>query len=70
MSDTQIDIHTMGRLANALSFVVSADNPAVVAMRTAVESGTAKDIKHARTLFLRVNATHRNAALAMLMDED
>ena len=70
MSDTQIDIQTMGRLANALSFVISADNPAVVAMRTAVESGTAKDIKHARTLFLRINATHRNAALAMLMDED
>ncbi len=70
MSDTQIDIQTMGRLANALSFVVSADSPAVVAMRAAVESGSAKDIKHARTLFLRINATHRNAALAMLMDED
>ena len=33
-------------------------------------SGTDKDIKHARTLFLRVNATHRNAALAMLMGDD
>ncbi len=70
MSDTQIDLQTMGRLANALSFIISPDNPAVVAMRAAVESGSAKDIKHARTLFLRVNATHRNAALAMLMDED
>ncbi len=70
MSDTQIDIETMGKLANALSFVISPDNPAVVAMRAAVESGSAKDIKHARTLFLRVNATHRNAALAMLMDGD
>lgn len=70
MSDTQIDIETMGKLANALSFVISADNPAVVAMRAAVESGSAKDIKHARTLFLRVNAKHRNAALAMLMDGD
>ncbi|MCL4677330.1 MAG: hypothetical protein KJ017_01910 [Alphaproteobacteria bacterium] len=70
MSDTQIDIETMGKLANALSFIISADNPAVVAMRAAVESGSAKDIKHARTLFLRVNATHRNAALAMLMDGD
>jgi hypothetical protein len=70
MSDTQIDIQTMGRLANALSFVAAPDHPAVLAMRAAVESGSAKDIKHARTLFLRVNATHRNAALAMLMDED
>ncbi|MBK6896774.1 MAG: hypothetical protein KA099_07955 [Alphaproteobacteria bacterium] len=70
MSDTQIDLQTMGRLANALSFIISPDNPAVVAMRAAVESGSAKDIKHARTLFLRVNATHRNAALAMLMDGD
>lgn len=70
MSDTQIDIQTMGKLANALSFILSADNPAVVAMRAAVESGSAKDIKHARTLFLRVNAAHRNAALAMLMDDN
>ena len=70
MSDTQIDLQTMGRLANALSFIISPDNPAVVAMRAALESGSAKDIKHARTLFLRVNATHRNAALAMLMDGD
>lgn len=70
MSDTQIDIQTMGKLANALSFILSADNPAVVAMRAAVESGSAKDIKHARTLFLRVNANHRNAALAMLMDDN
>ena len=70
MSDTKIDIETMGRLARALSFIASPDDPAVVAMRAAVQSGTAKDIKHARTLFLRVNAAHRNAALAMLADDD
>ena len=70
MSDTKIDIETMGRLARALSFIASPDDPAVVAMRAAVQSGTAKDIKHARTLFLRVNASHRNAALAMLADDD
>ena len=70
MSDTKIDIETMGRLAGALSFIASPDDPAVVAMRAAVQSGTAKDIKHARTLFLRVNASHRNAALAMLADDD
>jgi len=32
--------------------------------------GDGKDIKNARTLFRRVNATHSNAALAMLMDDD
>lgn len=68
MSDTKIDIETMGRLAGALAFVSSPEDAAVVAMRAAVESGSAKDIKNARTLFLRVNATQRNAALAMLMD--
>ena len=70
MSDTKIDIETMGRLAGALSFISSPEDPAVIAMRAAVESGTAKDVKNARTLFLRVNATQRNAALAMLMDDD
>ncbi len=70
MSELKIDLETMGRLAGALSFVVSADDPAVLAMRAAVASGDDKDVKKARTLFLRVNATHRNAALAMLMDDD
>ncbi len=69
MSDLKIDIDTMGRLANALSFITSATDPAVIAMRAAAESGTAKDVKQARTLFLRVNAAHRNAALATLMDD-
>ena len=70
MSDLKIDLETMGRLAGALSFVSSCDDPAVLAMRKAVESGDDKDVKNARTLFLRVNAAHRNAALAMLMDDD
>ncbi len=69
MSDTKIDIETMGRLASSLSFVTSPDDPAVVAMRAAVKSGAAKDIKHARTLFLRINSSHRNAALATLIDD-
>lgn len=69
MSDLKIDLETMGRLAGALSFVSSPDDPAVLAMRAAVESKSPKDIKHARTLFLRVNSAHRNAALAMLMDD-
>jgi hypothetical protein len=70
MAELKIDLETMGRLAGALSFVSSPSDPAVIAMREAVESGDEKDVKNARTLFLRVNARHRNAALAMLMDED
>ncbi len=70
MPDTKIDIETMGRLAGALAFISSPEDTAVVAMRAAVESGTTKDIKHARTLFLRINPAHRNAALAMIMDDN
>lgn len=70
MSDTNIDRETMGRLAKALSFISSAEDLAVVAMKLAAESGVKKDIKQARTLFLRVKPAHRNAALAMLMDDD
>ena len=69
MSELKIDIETMGRLARALTFIGSDGDPAVVALRAAVASEAPKDIKHARTLFLRVNAAHRNAALAMLMDD-
>lgn len=61
MTDTKIDRETMGRLAKALSFITSAEDPAVIAMKLAADNGEAKDIKHARTLFLRVNATHRIA---------
>jgi hypothetical protein len=70
MSDLKIDLDTMKRLAGALSFVAGPNDKAVIAMRAAVESGDEKDVKNARTLFLRVNSTHRNAALAMLMDDD
>lgn len=70
MSDLKIDLETMGRLAGALAFIASPDDPAVVALRAAVESGDAKDVKNARTLFLRVKPAHRNAALATLMDDD
>ena len=70
MSELKIDLQTMGRLAGALAFIGSPGDPAVVALRAAVESGDEKDVKNARTLFMRVNAAHRNAALAMLMDHD
>lgn len=37
MSELKIDIETMERLAGALAFVASPDDPAVLAMRKAVE---------------------------------
>ena len=70
MSDLKIDLETMGRLAGALSFIASSDDPAVLALRKAVESKDPKDIKAARMKFMQVNAAHRNAALATLMDHD
>ena len=70
MSELKIDIETMGRLARALAFIGSDSDPAVVALRAAVASEDPKDIKHARTLFMRITPGHRNAALAMLIDPD
>ena len=58
----------MGRLAKALGFIVGADNPTSVALAKACESGTEKDIKAARTLFLRLKPGDRRAAMAMLSD--
>jgi hypothetical protein len=68
MDDTKIDRATMGRLAGALGFICSPDDPAVVALKLAAESGNERDIKQARTLFLRLKPGDRRAALAMLGD--
>lgn len=68
MEETKIDRATMGKLAGALSFIKSSDDPTVVALKAAAESGTEKDIKQARTLFLRLKPGERRSALAMLSD--
>jgi hypothetical protein len=68
MDETTIDRAAMGRLADALSFICGADHPTTVALRTASESGLEKDIKAARTLFLRLKQSDRRAALTMLQD--
>ncbi len=68
MEETKIDRETMGRLAKALAFITKPDNPTVIALKAAAESGTEKDIKQARTLFLRLSPGDRRAALAMLSD--
>ncbi len=48
MEETTIDRETMGRLASALAFIGSPDDPVVLALRKAAETGTDKDVKAAR----------------------
>ena len=68
MEETKIDRETMGRLAKALAFIGSPDDPVVVALRQAAETGTDRDIKQARTLFLKLRPADRRAALASLIE--
>jgi hypothetical protein len=68
MDELRIDRKAMGQLANALAFICGADHPTVVAMKKAAVSDTERDIKDARTQFLKLKASDRRAALAMLKD--
>ena len=68
MDEKTIDPAAMGRLAKALAFICGPDHPTTVALRTAAASGSERDIKNARTLFLRLKPGDRRAALAMLSD--
>lgn len=68
MSETPIDPAHMGKLAKALAFICGADHPTTQAVKAAADSGTAGDIKKARTAFLKLKSTDRMAALAMLRD--
>ena len=66
MQDLKIDQETMGKLAKALTFILKADDPTVLALKAAAESGSAADVKKARTLFLKLKSGDRQAALTML----
>ena len=68
MSDAAIDRVAMGRLAKALVFICGADHPATVALRKASESGLERDIKAARSAFVKLKSSDRDAAMAMLKD--
>lgn len=63
------DRAALGRLAKALAFICGADHPTTVALRTAAESGTERDIKAARALFLKLKPSDRRAALTMSQEE-
>ncbi len=66
MEEAKIDQAAMGRLAKALVFICGSDHPTTVALAAAAESGSEKDIKQARALFLRLKPGDRRAALTML----
>jgi hypothetical protein len=66
MTEPTIDRAAMVRLAKALVFICGANHPTTVALKAAAESGTERDIKNARTLFLRMKPGDRRAALAMI----
>jgi hypothetical protein len=68
MEEKSIDHAAMGRLAKALVFICGPEHPATIALKAAAESGSERDIKNARTLFLRLKPGDRRAALAMLGD--
>jgi len=66
MDETTIDREAMGQLAKALAFICGPDRPTTIALKAAAESGAERDIKNARTLFLRLKPSDRRAALAMI----
>ena len=68
MEETRIDRETMGRLAKAMAFIGSPDDPVVAALRQAAETGTDRDIRQARALFLKLKSADRRAALASLTE--
>ena len=68
MDDTKIDAAMMGRLAGALTFICGADHAATKALKKAAETGADKDVKAARSQFLKLKYGDRQAALTMLND--
>jgi hypothetical protein len=68
MDKSTIDRAAMGHLAKALEFICGKDHPTTVVLRAAAESGSARDIKAARGLFLKLKQSDRRSALAMLGD--
>ena len=68
MDEKTIDRAAMGRLAQALTFIRGADHPTTIALQTAADSGSDRDIKAARALFLKLKSGDRKAALTMIAD--
>ena len=68
MSEDNIDIVAIGRLAKAMTFIAGAAHPTTIALQKAAGSRAESDIKKARLLFLQMRPGLRQAALAMMED--
>lgn len=68
MDETKIDRAVMERLAKALAFICGPKHATTRALQTAVASGSDRDIKAARSQFLKLKPGERKAAMAMLED--
>jgi hypothetical protein len=68
LDQRDIDLAALNRLANAMTFVCGAEHPTTIALKKAVESRSALDIKNAHLLFQRLTPGLRKAALAMISD--
>ena len=68
MNETALDHAAMARLAKALVFICGTEHPTTVALNAAAASGSERDIKNARAMFMRLKPGDRRAALAMLAD--
>jgi hypothetical protein len=66
MEEPVLDQAAIGRLAKALIFICGKDHPTTVALQLAANTGSEKDIKNARALFIKLKPGDRRAALAML----
>jgi hypothetical protein len=68
MDELAIGPASLGRLAKALAFISGANHPTTIALKTAAETQSERDIKKARMLFLQLRPGDRKAALAMIDD--
>ncbi len=66
MDEAKIDLATIGKLAKALAFICGPEHACTKALKTAAESGAEGDIKKARTQFLRLKISERQAAMSMI----
>jgi hypothetical protein len=66
MEEPVLDQAAIGRLAKALIFICGKDHPTTVALQLAANTGSERDIKNARALFVKLKPGDRRAALAML----
>jgi hypothetical protein len=68
MEETTIDRATMVRLGKALVFICGPAHPTTLALQAAAASGAERDIKKARSLFMKLKPGDRKAALVMIAE--